>query len=308
MRVVRVHVRGPRRSADPTHTATLRARYESDMARRFERLAKAIEEEVGKRNGFGLMPTGTRAANIVRIHRGEFEFLTREEKVRSFMRWLRRRADAGILEIQRGTPLEQAARRSWQNVYIDTAYQRGIADAGRKLRGAGADVKESWVRGAFNRPVHADRIGIIYTRAFSDLKAITEHMDRRISAILAEGLAEGFGPMDLARKLSTGVRSISRTRAKVLARTEVINAHAEATLNAFEEAQVAGVEVESEFATARDAQVCPECEELEGRTFTLVEARGIIPVHPNCRCAWLPALMNADGLELNRRWRRRRAA
>lgn len=42
----------------------------------------------------------------------------------------------------------------------------------------------------------------------------------------------------------------------------------------------------AEFTTQGDDKVCPECELLAGEEYTVDEARGVIPVHPNCRCTW----------------------
>lgn len=308
MRSVRVHVRGPRRSVDPTRTATLRKRFMGEAGRRFDTLARRIRQIIVEDDAFGLAGAEL-AANVIRINRPRqpFDFPTNPAKIAAFMSWLEEAQRDEILTVSAGTPVERAGQRAWTATYIETAYQKGIADAGRKLRGAGVRVEDSWIRGVFNRPIHADRVGIIYTRAYEDLVDITREMDAQISSTLAEGLAEGRGPIDIARRLTNRVAKVGRARAKLLARTEVINTHAESTLNAYEEAHVEGVEVESEFATARDAQVCPECRSLEGRTYTLAEARGVIPVHPNCRCAWLPAIVAGRGIELNRRLRRRAA-
>lgn len=282
-----------------------------DAARRYDRLAKAILQLIVDDDVFGLEPIEIeRVGNVLRINRPrrEFAFKTTAEKVAAFMEWLRTLEAEEALTISTGTPIERAARSAWTAVYIESAYQKGVADSGRKLRGAGAKVEDSWISTAFNRPIHADRVGIAYTRTFEELAGITAEMDRQISAVLAQGLAEGRGPMDIARRLVDRVQKVGKTRAKALARTEVINAHAEATLNSFEEAGVEGVDVESEFATARDGQVCPQCRQLEGRTFTIAKARGVIPVHVNCRCSWLPALVRGGDIVLNAAPRFRRSA
>lgn len=286
------HVARPHGNVDPTHTTRLRASFIAEINRRFREITKAIEQLVAEGDAFGLSPR-------VSANRGEFQFGTDAEKVRSFMRWLKRLEREHILTIEEGEAVT-SSRRAWSSKYVQSAYQKGIADAANKLRGAGAEVGKSWVEDAFFRPVHADRIGIIYTRTYEELRDITRTMDRQISGVLARGLAEGRNPLQIARRINERVRKVGRTRARVLARTEVINAHAESTLNAYEEAGVQGVEAEAEFTTAGDSRVCPQCEALEGNVYTINDARGVIPVHPQCRCAWLPVISDARGLRLNR--------
>jgi SPP1 gp7 family putative phage head morphogenesis protein len=59
-----------------------------------------------------------------------------------------------------------------------------------------------------------------------------------------------------------------------------------------------GVTVDAEYTTADDNKVCPKCRQLEGNVYTIDEARGIIPVHPNCRCAWNPVVRDPSGVAL----------
>lgn len=283
------------RPYDPTGTTAIRARYERDLVRRFRQLRIGVLKAVGRDDVLGLSPIKDALPKLMLIRDAiqtpppkAFQFLRKDAKVSSFMGWLRQAEDDGILAVQQGTPIEMAAQQSWQNTYIDTAYQKGIRDAGAKLKKAKKQAGP--FIGQFNAPIHADAVGLIYTRAFNDLDGITKAMDTQISRVLAQGLAEGRGPMDVARKLADRVDKIGVTRARVIARTEIINAHAEASLNMFEEAGVIGVEVEAELATAGDEAVCEECEALEGQVYSIEEARGLIPVHPNCRCAFLPVV------------------
>ena len=114
-------------------------------------------------------------------------------------------------------------------------------------------------------------------------------MESNIARILAEGISAGLGAEDLAAQLTDQV-DISLSRAETIARTEIINAHAEASLDAYEDFGVEGVQAQVEFATAEDEKVCPQCQDLSGQIYALDVARGMIPVHPNCRCAWIPVL------------------
>lgn len=301
---------------DPTGTGMIRRRFESEMKRRFNALKNLIKTAIIEMDVLGIgqssgvekrlqaamfnrvfKPTEMAMGDAVPSTRA-FAFARRSDQVAAFMEWLREEQARGILGIARGAAIRQSADQSWMNIYIDTAYQKGIRDASNKMRSSGAKINESWVSGGFNRPIHADRVGLIYTRAYQDLRGITEAMSQKVSRSLALGIAEGRGPLDIARAILAEIDGITRSRAIVLARTEVIGAHAEASLNTYKEAGVEGVEVEAEFRTAGDDRVCPECEELEGETYDIEEARGVIPVHPQCRCAWLPKVVNGTGITL----------
>lgn len=293
---------------DPTQTAGLRARFERDMRRRFAELIRELRRELpeilgAERVALEVHADGSGFGTEAFDESGRFLFPRAREKQADFMRWLRRRVRAGVLGISEGVSVREASASAWSNVYIDTAYQRGIRDAGAKLRRGGVKVEKAWIDQAFNRPVHADRVGLIYTRTFTELYDVTEVMARKLSETLAMGMAEGRNPLDIADALVDRVERVGLTRARLIARTEVIASHAEATLNAYEEAGVEGVEVEAEWTTAGDARVCPECAGMEGRVFTLSAARGMIPAHPNCRCAFLPKVVGGSGIVLN--WRRR---
>lgn len=68
-----------------------------------------------------------------------------------------------------------------------------------------------------------------------------------------------------------------------------IRAHAEGQLDSFKTLGVEEVGVAVEWATANDDKVCPKCQSLEGIVLKIDEARGLLPRHPGCRCAWIPA-------------------
>jgi SPP1 gp7 family putative phage head morphogenesis protein len=226
-----------------------------------------------------------------------FDFKRDPEKVSAFIDWLRRSHQDGILELRRGTA-QRSAPGAWQDIYIQSAYQKGLQQAASQMRKAGARVDQSFVDAAFLRPVHADRVGLIYTRAYTDLKGITDAMDAGISRVLAQGIAEGVEPMEMARRIVDRVVGIGIARARTLARTEIIGSHAAATLNSFKEAGLEGVNVLAEFATAGDNKVCERCAALEGKLYSIEEAEGLIPVHPNCRCTFIPAVIDMGGVLL----------
>lgn len=293
----------PRR-VDPTGTTNVRRRWEQELVRRFKRVRSLAWEALVKLDVLGLgRQTAERSiasSTFVRAFKkdgavldaqpapGAFAFGSSQDKLSAFMDWLYEMQRQEILGVSLGTPLSTAASDLWANVYVDAAYKKGMKDAAGNA-GIGGEISAS-----FALPIHADKVGLIYSRVYRDLEGITDLMDAQISRVLAAGLAEGRGPMEIARELAKQVDNIGIVRARTLARTEVIRAHAEGSLNMYEEAQLLGVTVESEFATAEDDSVCPVCEDLQGRVFTLDEARGVIPVHPNCRCAFIPVVGEPD--------------
>lgn len=261
---------------DPTKTIVLRRRYERDLVRRFQKLKKLIREFL---EGGGIVINEP------------------VDELAKFEDWLRRMVEQEILEVSFGTPMQRAARSHWSNMYLSSAYQKGLSHAAQQIRKGGGEVSQEWIDAGFFRPIHADRVGIIHAQSFSKLKGLSEATMDTIFDTLAQGMAEGRSPKQIARMIADRVDAVGIKRARVIARTEVIRAHAQATLNTYKEAGVEGVKVQVEFTTAQDNAVCPRCQELEGKVYTIEEAEGVIPVHPNCRCAWLP-VVDAEGVVL----------
>jgi len=126
-------------------------------------------------------------------------------------------------------------------------------------------------------------------RSYMDLKGVTEAMATSMHRTLMDGLIQGRGPRDVARELNRSVDGIGKVRARTIARTETIRAHAEGQLDALKNLGVEEVGVMVEWSTAGDDRVCPLCADMEAVVLKIDEARMLIPRHPNCRCAWIPA-------------------
>jgi len=292
---------------DPTHTLTLRAIFAADMARRFTRLKKLIDTSIVENDCFGLLPSNTiplrKVLGLEAAASKQFDFPTSEDKVKAFMGWLRQQEDNGILEvIQRQGP-EIVARNPWMNIYIDSAYKKGILRAQIEMSKIGIPNAKRPLNYAFLSPIHADRVGLIYTRAFEDLKTVIQVMNSQIQRKIADGLssglalgiAQGKNPLTIARELMKDVNNhvdkIGITRAKMIARTEVIRAHHVATVNEYRSAGIDGVIVKAEWETA-GVGVCEHCQKMSNRKkpYTLDEIEPLIPAHPHCRCCVLPVL------------------
>jgi SPP1 gp7 family putative phage head morphogenesis protein len=229
-----------------------------------------------------------------------FAFSTSANKVTSFMSWLEDKNDNGILGITAvGDRRQYSGRRAWEQLYIDSAYKKGMVFSDKQLakkglRHSSLPPKAVYpVDSFFNAPIHADRVGLIYTRTYSSLKGVTDAMDARISSTLAQGIADGKSPIELARDMSEDI-DMGINRAKTIARTEIMRAHNVASINTYRDAGILNVEVQAEWSTAGDERVCPQCSSLEGKIFTLDQIEPMLPLHPNCRCVALPLITNSE--------------
>jgi SPP1 gp7 family putative phage head morphogenesis protein len=265
------------------------------MIRRFGRLKLAILDALITKDVLALAPRTPQV--LEELQPRAFEFSRSADKITKFMKWLKEMERKEILttEMRPGTFMGE---EPWTNVYVQSAYQRGISRARAELRKKGYDVPPTTgftpmgrnpITVAMNQPFHADRLAMVYTRTFSELQGITDAMDQQISRVLAQGMVEGRSAQDITRMITDRVDSIGITRARTLARTEVIVAHHQATINEYEQWGVSGVSVEAEWLTA-GYNVCPLCAQLSRKIYSLEEIRGMIPAHPNCRCVAIPVI------------------
>lgn len=304
------------RHMDPSRSITLRNAFSADVTKRFRTIRRAIFRAIVDQDVFGLAPPPKMLTLQLDLPRRTFAFKTDDEKVDAFMTWLRQNDSIEILDLFPGEERTVVGNVKYAKVYIDSAYKKGIRLAEREMRKRGLFVPKREpetvlaIEAAFRRPIHADKVAQIYQRVYSDLRNITKDMEEEIAEELAQALADGIGPRQAARRLQDRIekhrstlaldldfitktgrrfRMRAKTRAIIIARTEIIRAHHVATINTYREAGVEGVRVLAEWRTAGDDRVCERCEALEGRIFTLDEIEGLIPLHPQCRCVALPA-------------------
>jgi SPP1 gp7 family putative phage head morphogenesis protein len=298
------------RQRDPSRTTTLRARFDAELKRRFKALTRAMFRSIYTEDVFGLREEDIKIyADITTPGRRQYNFPRDSRKVSAFMDWLQRQIDNGILDVREIHQVGESVEGAWTNKYIYDSYKRGVERARYQMRQAGADIPSLEETGggriSMMAPLHVERVGMLYTRVFNELKGITAAMDQQISRVLADGLAEGISPRTLAVRLrrvvegsggdlaitdSLGRYIPARRRATMLARTEIVRAHAHGQLQEFQNWGVVDVTAEAELITAGDDRVCTECSQKEGNRYPIQEAWSVIPVHTQCRCAWIPVI------------------
>lgn len=130
----------------------------------------------------------------------------------------------------------------------------------------------------------------VLDRLAEDIADVAETTKDEIRALVGRQAAEGWSLDELADAIETLADVRSRTRAELISRTETASAYSQGSIAAF---KASGVVSQIEWLTA-DGEVCPICEDLNGKRVDIDQsfAGGVAhpPAHPNCRCAILPVV------------------
>lgn len=284
---------------DPTRSITLRTRFAAQVRKGFARLRLALHNLVVKEDEFGLVPLSHEPVirNSLSVNAGRWRFNTSAEKLKQFRLWL----DAQLKSLIVGATEQQL----WEK-YVQEGFRKGAARAfddankSKKVLAAGkkqldfyAGTRDQFLKSSFAQPVSVDKVKLLASRSFDEMEGMTGDMTVRMTRALADGLVQGKSPRDIADDLDDAIE-IGQARALTIARTEIIRAHAEGQLQALDDLGVEEVGVAVEWSTTGDDRVCELCQPLEGVVLKLEEATGMLPRHPNCRCAWIPANVGED--------------
>lgn len=232
------------------------------------------------------------------IVNSRWSFRTSVEQLNLFRAWIDSQTSALFFSGQK-----DATDATWWKRYVVDGFVKGAGRAFDQLRGhvTGSirdfhkGTRYEFLRSAFAQPETVEKVQLLASRVFTDLKGVTDTMSSQLSRNLVEGLSQGKNPRTIAAEMVKTVDKMEKQRALVIARTEIIRAHASGQLVAMKQMGVERVGVMVEWAVARDRQgnpderVCPLCYPLNGIVLTLQEAEGLLPRHPLCRCMYTPA-------------------
>lgn len=274
---------------DPTRTTGLRRRFIADVRRRTRALNKAIRQFLVTQDALGLGELQPLLRSIVtNVELRQYAFLTDAGKLNEFNEWLQGQLDTNMLASDTGS--------AWTAQYVEPAYRQGVTrayvDANKLDAAIGGSYfdggKAQFLQQAFAAPEAINKVQLLATRSFENMRGLTQTMKGQMNQILSQGMITGDNPQTIAKQMSKQITKLSETRGLTIARTEVIHAHSEGQLDSFERLGVKELGVMAEWSTAGDDRVCSQCAGMEGVLYTVEEARGIIPLHPNCRCTWIP--------------------
>lgn len=293
-------------SKDPTQTIGLRNAFIKDMNRRFKALKKVIKISIVDNDCFGVNNNTTAfsylslKANVSPIKPNGFQYMRDPAQVNAFMSWLETQEAAGILEVSILPGDIRTGQTYWGNKYVRSSYSKGAVKTRQKLIAEGLDLSSYMATGdalsaVFQQPVHVERAGMIYSRVYSEMSGISETMNAQVRQILTKTMASGLGPdaavsqLKLVEDINNKVDKIGLNRSRMMARTEIVEAHGEASLNEMDIASdVTGEEILADWVTAGDEAVREKHIDWQRNSpYPLEEARDMLG-EPNCRCSVIP--------------------
>ncbi len=282
----------------PTYTTKEESGFSDFQPLPKSEMDESRREAVRARRQAGELSLGDYRAEMARIdntypvvNANEWLNRTNSEKIKAFQLWLQQQL--------RGELIGRSDEELWER-YIQEGLRKGAARAFDDVKKPALAVarqeglefytgtREQFLRSSFLQPVAVEKVKLLTSRAFTELEGISVDMATRMTRSLTDSLVQGKGAREVARSL-LDVVDMEQARAATIARTEIVRAHAEGQLVAMKDMGVEEVGVAVEWSTAGDDAVCDLCSPMEGVVLKLDEAQGMLPRHPNCRCAWIPA-------------------
>lgn len=267
---------------DPSQTNSIARRFYSEFKRRLQvSLWKKIEQLINIDNAFDLHGNPF-------IFNTQFGFLTDAQKIAKFREWIEEQIAAEILamDFQGG---------NWSNKHVQQAYLKGVKRAFSIANKVNKILDPVFFAGqqqqfltALNTRGRRANLELLFTRVLGEIRGLSDELISHLSRILADGIAAGYSSQQVSHNMFKEIVRISEKKAKAIARTELVRAQAEGQLDGFEQLGVSQVQGLVEFTTSGGSRVCPICRAKSGQVYTIQDARGVIPVHPNCACAWTP--------------------
>lgn len=135
---------------------------------------------------------------------------------------------------------------------------------------------------------------VIQASQIQYLQNLNVELQKKVKNILVEELKKNQDPKQIAKELQSNIKTLSKNRAKTIARSEVIKAH---NVGQVDTMQQLGVK-RYIFWTAQDKRVCKVCLGFQGsvsdpniynldRAGTTEAPLPVTNTHPNCRCTIL---------------------
>lgn len=197
----------------------------------------------------------------------------------------------------------RAGQDSWFfSDYVKEAYERGIRVEYANLAFQSSDYASRPLGYRMLQDSYKRRIELVRYRVFEEMQGLSSTIKKDMSLILSDALANGYGIEETAKKISDQA-GIEQSRAKRIARTEVLTAYRRARLDEAEHASIdygfrtkmiwvaAFAPTSREWHLSRHGKLYSES---EVRDFYSRDGNAI-----NCMCTQASVLVDEDGQPIN---------
>jgi hypothetical protein len=275
---------------DPTFTFNLRRNYKSEVEFRWRKVRATVVDAVSRQDMLGTNMLKPSAASM--LSGGQ-------DKIKLFQDWFDRLLAVAVLEND----------GNWLTPMVTSAYNRGIERA---------------MMLSNSKALPPDRdtvIAALRQFAFVELQGIVEAVSQVAVRSVAEGLINERNKSVIVSGITDAVQNIGVVRSRAMVDTIIVKSFNVASLDQFAAAGLKNVGILSEtipaakpllhdakkkkksiiqklleepeqveVLTAGDDDVCPICEDISlGGPYFIDDAYDLIPAHPHCRCAFVPA-------------------
>lgn len=266
---------------NPTKTRRIEARWLKEINRRWSEFTKKVIVELPE----------------IKANRIE----SNPDRQKAYMAYFLQQIDLILLETN-GAP-------NWQSKYQLNAFERAVNRVRDDLRRQGIDIsftaeeliaQQAQIAGLQSifgtgtvAATHIDELEVLYTRAYESLNGWTDAMAKDVRGIIADGVKEGKGIRELQKEIKERI-DVSKARAKLIARTETIQAHQRGTIAETQRLiDETGANVGLKWLTAKDGKVRSlHVAYGNDEPQTPEETFRRVNVSPyNCRCAQRPVVM-----------------
>lgn len=116
---------------------------------------------------------------------------------------------------------------------------------------------------------------------------ISDETELKLREQIIAGSGLGEDVYQISDRIRNTFEGFSQNRSEMIARTETMMAANQGTLDGYKQSSVV---TEVEFYAAMDERSCEDCDGMNGEIFSIDNAYGVLPLHPHCRCSWLPVI------------------
>lgn len=163
-------------------------------------------------------------------------------------------------------------------------FSSAYEDVLKELEGENLPGGKSRQEGILNQ----EAVEWIATRSLFLSTSLNNTTKSQVRKVLTDAVANGESVPQMTRKIRGYFKEGLEKRAPMTARTETIAASNEGALQGYEAEGLEKVEFLLDYG--HDWNLGCECEPLSGNEFAVKDSHGVIPLHPNCRCTWVPVV------------------